>query len=214
METVQKYTKVARIFHWVHTAAFIILVLTGIFLFVPAAGFIAQDSWTRVIHRVAAVLFVVAPLIQIFANPKTTGASIKQAFTWGADDMQWLQAAPRYYFLNDESAMPPQEEMNSGQKLWLTVLLIMAPVFVITGILMWFFKAALPPAVFQWCVFVHDVAFITTFVFLLIHIYLGVIHPLMRTHGGSFRSMVSGSVTAEYAKSHHGKWYNKVVKNE
>jgi formate dehydrogenase subunit gamma len=214
METVQKYTKVARTFHWVHTAAFLILVITGIFLFVPAAGFLAQDSWTRVIHRVAAVIFVVAPLIQVIANPKTTRASIKEAFTWGADDMAWLQAAPRYYFLNDESAMPPQNEMNSGQKLWLTVLFIMAPVFVITGILMWFFKAALSPAVFQWCVFAHDVAFIATFVFLLVHVYLGVIHPLMRTHGGSFRSMVNGSVTAEYAKSHHGKWYNKVVKNE
>ena len=212
METVQKYTKVARIFHWVHTSAFIILVLTGIFLFIPAAGFIAQDSWTRVIHRVAAVLFVVAPLMEIIANPKTAGASIKQAFTWGKDDIEWVKALPRYYFLNDESAMPPQNEMNTGQKMWLTVLLIMGPIFVITGILMWFFKDTLPPGVFQWCVFVHDVAFIATFVFLLIHVYLGVIHPLMRTHGGSFRAMVDGKVTVEYAKSHHGKWYDRISK--
>jgi formate dehydrogenase subunit gamma len=212
METVQKYTKVARIFHWVHTAAFIILVLTGIFLFIPAAGFIAQDSWTRIIHRIAAVLFVVAPLMQIFANPKTAGASIKQAFTWGKDDIEWVKALPQYYFLNDESAMPPQDEMNTGQKMWLTVLLIMGPIFVITGVLMWFFMYSLPPGVFQWCVFVHDVAFIVTFVFLLIHVYLGVIHPLMRTHGGSFRSMVDGKVTVEYAKSHHGKWYDRISK--
>ena len=212
METVQKYTKVARIFHWVHTGAFIILVLTGIFLFIPAAGFIAQDSWTRVIHRVAAVLFIVAPLMEIFANPKTAGAAIKEAFTWGKDDIEWVKALPRYYFLDDESAMPPQNEMNTGQKMWLTVLLIMAPIFVITGILMWFFKDALAPGVFQWCVFVHDVAFIVTFVFLLVHVYLGVIHPLMRTHGGSFRSMVDGKVTVEYAKSHHGKWYNRISK--
>ena len=212
METVQKYTKVARIFHWVHTAAFIILVLTGIFLFIPAAGFIAQDSWTRIIHRVAAVLFVVAPLMQVFANPKTAGASIKQAFTWGKDDLEWVKALPRYYFLGDESAMPPQDEMNTGQKMWLTVLLIMAPIFVITGILMWFFAFTLPSGVFQWCVFVHDVAFIVTFAFLLVHVYLGVIHPLMRTHGGSFRSMVDGKVTVEYAKSHHGKWYDRISK--
>ncbi|MEJ2738891.1 MAG: cytochrome b/b6 domain-containing protein [Dehalococcoidia bacterium] len=212
METVQKYTKVARIFHWVHTGAFIILVLTGIFLFIPAAGFIAQDSWTRVIHRVAAVLFIVAPLMEIFANPKTAGAAIKEAFTWGKDDIEWVKALPRYYFLDDESAMPPQNEMNTGQKMWLTVLLIMAPIFVITGVLMWFFKDVLSPGVFQWCVFVHDVAFIVTFVFLLVHVYLGVIHPLMRTHGGSFRSMVDGKVTVEYAKSHHGKWYNRISK--
>ncbi len=212
METIQKYTKVARVFHWVHTTAFLALVITGIFLFVPALGFLAQDSWSRVIHRIAAVIFVLAPLMQLFANPKTAGASIKQAFTWGKEDLEWLKAAPRYYFLGDESTMPPQPEMNSGQKLWYTMVLILGPVFVITGILMWFFKYSLVSAVFQWCVFVHDAAFIATFLMLLVHIYLGVLHPLMRQHGGSFNSMVGGTVTVEYAKSHHGKWYDEVAK--
>ena len=212
MDTVQKYSKPARIFHWIHTSAFILLVITGIFLFVPAIGFLAQDSWSRIIHRIAAVLFVIAPLIQIFANRKTAMESIKKAFTWGSDDLQWLIAAPRYYFLGDEGSMPPQDEMNTGQKLWYTMLLVLSPIFVITGILMWFFKYMLASAVFQWCVFFHDVAFIAIFLMFLVHIYLGVIHPLMRQHGGSFKSMVNGKVTAEYAKSHHGKWYNRVAK--
>lgn len=211
MATVQKYTKPARIFHWVHSGAFVLLVLTGIFLFMPALGFLAQDSWTRLIHRIAAVIFVVAPLIQMFANRKTAIESIKTAFTWGKDDLEWLQAAPRYYFLGDEAAMPPQPEMNSGQKLWYTLLLIFSPIFVITGILMWFLKYSLPSVVFQWSVFVHDVAFIVVFLMFLVHIYLGVIHPLMRKHGGSFSSMVDGTITTEYAKSHHGKWYERIA---
>ena len=41
---------------------------------------------------------------------------VKQAFTWGAEDIGWLKAAPSYYFLGDESAMPPQGSMNTGQK--------------------------------------------------------------------------------------------------
>ena len=71
MERVQKYTKPARVFHWVHTVAFLLLLITGIILFVPAFGAAAQGSWTRVIHRIGAVIFVIAPLIQIFANGKT-----------------------------------------------------------------------------------------------------------------------------------------------
>jgi formate dehydrogenase subunit gamma len=212
MDKVQKYTKPARVFHWIHTGSVLILIITGIFLFMPASGFLAQDSWSRVVHRIAVVVFVFAPLIQLLANPKTARASIKAAFTWGQNDVAWLKAVPRYYFLGQESAMPPQDEMNTGQKLWYTMLLILGPVFVITGILMWFFANILPQAVFQWCLFVHDVAFIVTFLFLLVHVYLGVIHPLMRTHGGSFSSMVDGTVTVEYAKSHHGKWYDKVAK--
>lgn len=209
---VQKYTKVARIFHWVHTAAFILLVLTGIFLFVnPAAPLLAQDSWSRLIHRIAAVIFILAPLMQLIANRKTATASLKNAFSWGIDDFKWAMAMPQYYFLSNEEAMPPQDEMNTGQKLWFTILLVFSPIFVITGILMWFFKD-LPPAVFQWSLFVHDVAFIVIFLMFLVHVYLGVIHPLMRKHGGSFRAMVDGTVTAEYAKSHHEKWYERITK--
>ncbi|MBM3183482.1 MAG: formate dehydrogenase subunit gamma [Chloroflexi bacterium] len=212
MERVRKYTKPARVFHWVHTGAFLLLVVTGLILFVPALGFLAQDSWTRVIHRIAAVVFVLAPLIQILANKASTKAALKKAFSWGKDDMDWAMAMPRYYFLAEESAMPPQGEMNTGQKLWFVILLIFSPLFVITGILMWFFKYTLPSEVFQWSVFVHDVAFIVVFLMFLVHVYLGVIHPLMRTHGGSFSSMVDGTVTTDYAKSHHGKWYKEIAK--
>ena len=210
-QTVRKYTKVARIFHWVHTGAFLLLVITGIFLFVQA-GLVSQDSWSRLIHRIAAVIFVVAPFVQLFANKKTAVASLKSAFTWGVDDFKWAMAMPRYYFLADEEAMPPQDEMNTGQKMWYFLIVIFSPIFVITGILMWFFKDILPSAVFQWSLFVHDVAFIVIFLMFLVHIYLGVIHPLMRQHGGSFRSMTDGTVTVEYAKSHHGKWYERIIK--
>lgn len=210
-QRVQKYTKVARIFHWVHTATFILLVITGIFLYVNA-GLVAQDSWSRLVHRIAAVIFVLAPLMQLVVNTKTAGASLKTALTWGKDDLDWVMAMPRYYFLADEEAMPPQDEMNTGQKLWFFILLVFSPIFVITGILMWFFKDILPSGVFQWSVFVHDVAFIVVFLMFLVHVYLGVIHPLMRQHGGSFRAMVDGTVTTDYAKSHHGKWYERITK--
>ena len=87
-QRVQKYTKVARIFHWIHTAAFILLVITGIFLYVNA-GLLAQDSWSRLVHRIAAVLFVVAPLMQLIGNGRSAAASLKTAFTWGIDDLNW-----------------------------------------------------------------------------------------------------------------------------
>ena len=213
MDTVRKYTKPARIFHWIHTASFLLLVITGFLLFFPPVAFLAQGSWSRLVHRIAALVFVLAPLIQLIANPKTTFSSIKRAFTWGKDDLDWAMAMPRYYFLSDEAAMPPQDEMNTGQKLWFTLLLVFSPIFAITGILMWFLKAYLPQAIFQWSVFLHDVSFILIILMFFVHVYLGVIHPLMRKHGGSFRAMVDGTITKDYAKSHHEKWYEKVVKS-
>ena len=212
-QEVERYRKPTRILHWIHGGAFVVLFLTGLILFIPQLGILAQDSWTRVIHRIAAVLFVVVPLIYIPLNWKATLRGIKDAFTWGREDIGWLKAAPRYYFLCDEKGMPPQPHMNTGQKMWWFMVIVFGLIFVITGLIMWAFKTVAPAALLQWMVFIHDVAFIATGCMLFVHIYLSVIHPLMRpTRTGAWSSMARGKVSVEYAKSHHGKWYEEITK--
>jgi len=213
-QEVERYRKPTRVLHWIHGVAFVVLFITGLILFIPGISIAAQDSWTRVIHRIAVVFFIVAPLIYIPMNWKATLRGIKEAFTWGKDDMGWLQAAPRYYFLCDEKAMPPQPHMNSGQKLWWLMVIVFGIIFVITGAIMWFGKTEAPPALLQWCVFVHDVAFIATGCMFFVHLYTAVVHPLMHPlRTGPWNSMLGkGTVSAEYAKSHHGKWYDSLSK--
>jgi formate dehydrogenase subunit gamma len=215
-QEVERYRKPTRVLHWVHLCAFVVLFLTGLVLFIPPLAVLAEDSWTRVIHRVAAVVFIIAPLIYMSMNWQATWRGIKEAFTWGADDIAWLYAAPRYYMLSDEKAMPPQPHMNAGQKLWWFIALVFGAVFVITGLIMWFFKESAPVALQQWMILFHDIAFIVAGAMLFVHIYTGVFHPLMlprRT--GPWNSMMSGgTVSVEYAKSHHGKWYDEVAKGK
>lgn len=210
---VERYRKPTRILHWIHSGSFIILFLTGLVLFIPALGFLAEDSWSRIVHRVAAVIFVVIPLIYMVTNWKGTWRGVKDAFVWGAADIGWLKAAPRYYFLNDEETMPPQEHMNTGQKMWWFMAIVSGLVFLVTGLIMWFFKESAPAALLQWMVFVHDIAFIATGCMLFVHIYLSVAHPMMRPlRTGAWNSMVRGKVSVDYAKSHHAKWYDRVTK--
>jgi formate dehydrogenase subunit gamma len=212
-QEVERYRKPTRILHWIHAGAFVALFITGLILFIPGVSLAAQDSWTRLIHRIAIVFFIVAPLIYIPMNWKATLRGIKEAFTWGKDDMDWLQAAPRYYFLCDEEAMPPQPHMNSGQKLWWLMVIVFGVIFVITGAIMLFAKTTAPAALLQWSVFVHDVAFIATGCMFFVHLYTAVVHPLMRPlRTGPWSSMVRGKVSADYAKAHHGKWFDSLSK--
>ncbi len=212
---VERYRKPTRVLHWIHAGAFTILFLTGLILFIPALGFLAQDSWTRLIHRIAAALFIIAPLIYIPLNWKATLRGVKDAFNWGMDDIGWLKAAPRYYFLADEEAMPPQDHMNSGQKMWWLLVIVFSMVFVITGLIMWAFKTVAPAALLEWMVLIHDIAFIVTGAMFFVHIYLSVIHPLMRPlRTGAWSSMARGKVSAHYARSHHAKWYERISKGE
>jgi len=213
VQEVERYRKPTRVLHWIHAGAFVLLFLTGLVLFIPQLGFLAEDSWTRVIHRIAAVLFIVMPLVYIPFNWRATMKGLKEAFTWGGADFGWVQAAPRYYFLCDEEAMPPQEHMNTGQKMWWLMVIVFGLVFVATGLVMWLAKETASAALLQWMVFIHDVAFIATGVMLFVHVYMSVVHPLVRPlKTGSWSSMARGKVSVEYAKSHHGKWYDSLPK--
>ncbi len=210
-QEIERYRKPTRILHWIHAGAFIVLFFTGLVLFVPSLGALAQDSWTRILHRVASVIFIVIPLIYMVTNWKATWRGVKEAFTWGGEDIGWLKAAPRYYFLSDEKIMPPQNHMNSGQKMWWFMVLVFGLVFVITGLIMWALKTTAPPALLQWTVLIHDIAFIATGCMLFVHIYLSVVHPLMRPlQTGAWNSMARGKVSVGYAKSHHAKWYERI----
>ncbi len=206
-QEVVKFRKPIRVLHWVHSGAFVLLFLTGLVLFIPALSFLAEDSWTRIIHRVGAAIFIIAPIIYLILDPKSAGRGLKQAFTWNSDDIGWLKAAPVYYFQGKEKSMPPQDMMNTGQKLWWFIVIVFGVIFVITGAALWFGKESAPAGVLQWMVFVHDVSFIVTGGMFFIHIYTGVFHPLMTE---SWNAMTGGKISTEYAKTHHEKWYMEI----
>jgi formate dehydrogenase subunit gamma len=143
------------------------------------------------------------------AKPRRSMQFVKEIFTWGKDDIGWLKAAPDYYFGGDERKMPPQPDMNSGQKLWAVVAFLSAIGFILTGTLMWFFKTSIPAELFQWATIIHDLCFIVAGAMLLVHLYLGAIHPRMTE---SLKSMISGKLSVKFAKSHYGKWYEEKTK--
>lgn len=208
---VEKYRKPIRILHWIHSGAFVLLFLTGLILFIPGLGFLAEDSWTRIIHRIGAAVFIIIPLIYLIVNPKSALHGIKMAFTWGSDDIGWIKALPAYYFQGDESKMPPQGEMNTGQKLWWLIVVVFGLLFVITGLIMWFAKTSASPGLLQGMVILHDISFIVAGAMFFVHIYNGVFHPLFNE---AWAAITGGKVSAEYAKKHHGKWYAEVTKGK
>ena len=208
---VERFRLRSRWFHWIIVASFLTLGITGLFLYVPQLGPVAQDGYTRLIHRIAAVLFIAAPIIYFLIAPMGTLRFLKEVFTWGLDDIKWLKAAPDYYFGGDQSKMPPQPHMNTGQKLYALVVVLGGIGFVVTGLILWLAKGSVSSEGFLAVVLLHDVLFIGVGSFMLVHFYLGVIHPRMTE---SMRSMVTGKVSVDYAKSHHGKWYNETLKVE
>jgi formate dehydrogenase subunit gamma len=199
-----------RLVHWLHTGAFALLMLTGIMIYVPwfsrtmASG---EGGYViRLLHRVGAVAFMLVPVIYIFFTPREWAAAMKRIFTWGKEDLGWARAAPAYYFLGDEEAMPPQDKYNTGQKLFYLVVVLCMAAFIGTGLVMWFGKGAVPAWMFQWSVFVHDLCTVAYGAFFLVHFVLSVMHPLMK---GAINGMLFGWMPEEYVKHHHAKYYQQ-----
>ena len=207
---VGRYRKPARVLHWVCAAAFVALFTTGIIRFISSQGELAPGGWLYVLHLVAGVVFIAVPVIYFLMNRKASLMAIRYTLTWGKEDLDWMKAAPQYYYLCDERAMPPQGYLNTLQKMWLLLVIVSGLAFAISGFIMWAFKTIAPAELLQFMLFLHDIAFITTGTMLLVDIYISVLHPMSGPMNmGAWSAITRGKVSAEYARSHHGKWYQE-----
>lgn len=203
---IPKYTFVERLLHWVHTASFLPLGLTGLVLFLPTLQPLAQGEageWMRLVHRLAAVLFIGEPVLYGILQPYRLWMHVKE-FSFDRYDMGWVKNAFGYYVLGKHEVMPPQGRFNTGEKMNGMVMIVTWALFVVTGLIMWFGKGIVSAGLFRWMVVLHDVTMVAALCMFLVHLFLAVAHPLM---WAALVSMRFGVTSASYAAEHHARWY-------
>lgn len=206
IQWIPKYTLMERIVHWVHTATFVPLAITGMILYFPFLQPLAQGAageTFRLIHRISAIFFGLVPIIYAIIQPRRFLLNLRE-FLPEKEDIGWLKGALPYYLFGRHEAMPPQGRFNAGEKLNGLVMIIAWVVFGITGLIMWFGKGVVSPVVFRWAVLFHDLAMIASVCMFIVHFYLAVAHPLM---WAALVSMRFGVTSAEYAAEHHARWF-------
>ncbi len=204
---IPKYTTVERFLHWIHTASYIPLALTGFVLFAPWLQPLAQGAagtYLRLIHRIAAVFFGGVPIAYALLQPRRMLFNVREFLSFSKYDLLWLRGAFPYYVLGRHADMPPQPRFNTGERLTAIVLVLGTILFGITGLTMWFLKGVVPAWLFQLMVIGHDLMFVITFIMFMVHFYLAVVHPMMWQ---SLVSMRYGVVSESYAREHHAMWY-------
>jgi formate dehydrogenase subunit gamma len=204
---IPKYTTLERLLHWVHTATFLPLALTGFVIFAPFLQSVAQSQsgiQIRLIHRIAAVFFGGVPVIYTILQPRRMWMNLREFLTFSKYDLLWLKAAFPFYVLGRHEDMPPQPRFNTGERMTAVIMVLGTIVFGITGLSMWFLKGIMSAGLYQVMVIGHDVMFIVTFAMFMIHFYLAVVHPMMWQ---SLVSMRYGVVSESYAREHHAMWY-------
>ncbi len=139
-----------RAFHWVVAVAFFILALSGLVLYTPTFSTLAADSWTRIIHRVAAVSL--ASIIVVYA-----ATNRHAALAWLIDAAFWTAGS---------SANP-----DTWKRRHKTLITVGVALLAVTGFIQWFLKDALPRDAFFPFVMLHDILFFSAIIVLLLHVY-------------------------------------------
>jgi len=191
-----------RVLHWSVAFSFILSLLSGFAIYSPwlfhwLTPLFGGGPMTRFLHPWFGLVFDIFFLFQ-FLN-----WSVPMA--WTDVDRRWTRRV-REYASNREKLEPEDTGFfNGGQKLYFWAIVVSAVLFLITGVLMWF-DDAVPRWLVALSYVIHDIAAVVMLGGFIIHIYEGT-----AAQPGTFQSMTNGTVTEDWAWTHHPGWYAAVT---
>lgn len=200
---VVRYSATDRINHWVVAITFIMLVLSGLALFHPAFFFLSHlfggGPWTRILHPFIGVVMFVAFLgliVRFWSNNYITQA-----------DREWQKHFGEI-LANKATNLPPIGKYNIGQKYLFWSLIVIFPILVISGFIIWrpYFAPFFPIPVIRLGALIHAVMAFIAIVTIIVHVYAAIWTK------GTIRAMTRGTVTVAWAKYHHLLWYKEISK--
>lgn len=199
--SVIRYKLVQRIGHWVNAAAFLVLLITGFFLFFSPFAPLGSHA-SRFLHRVAAVVLMLGPIFYFLFDREDFLHLLKASFTYDKNDMIWLMKMP-FYFIGLAEGLPPQGQINAGQRIHHAFTIIFYNLVAWSGLLLWVGKEALPYQLFIGSLMVHDVSMIVLTVLMIGHMYFTFVY-------GALSGMITGRISATYARVEHPLWVEEL----
>ena len=187
--TLLRWSRTERTVHWVHAAAFLVLLGSGLCLYLPSlAELVSRRPLLKEIHLYTAASWAGALLL---------------IFVLG-DRRSLLRTA------REVDRLDPSGRMNRAQQLNTIATAAFAILFAISGFLLWYgerdtrFRFASTLLVHDWLMYVSLVLFLG-------HLYYALILPSTRH---SLSGMTRGWVREDWAKRRHPRWVAALRQND
>ena len=197
-----RYRRAQRIVHGVMASSFLILLITGLALVWGPLAFIAAGGWSRYLHRIAAVGFMSVPFLYLFTDRAGAKEVLVDSFKYDKDDVAWFKHMYRYA-IGKTANMPPQGRLNAGQKLHHSAVIVFSAVIVVSGLILWWFKADLSTAMLSWTAIIHDLSMLALTLLLVGHVFFTYVYT-------AWSSMGTGYVSKEDMELEHSKWVDEI----
>jgi len=197
-DQIVRFTRAQRWLHWTTATLFLVLLATGMTLYVPALSrLVGRRVLVKDIHVYSGLLLPV-PLVVAYAGAwrDEVRHDVRRLARWSVDDRRWLTSLGR-------RGRQRLGKFNAGQKLNAIFVAGCIPVMLATGgIMRWF-----DPFPLAWrtgATFVHDWFALALLVVIIGHIGKALSDPV------SLRAMAEGTVPARHVERHHPRWWAEV----
>jgi formate dehydrogenase subunit gamma len=194
--TIHRFSRTERALHWVHAAAFFVLLGSGLVLYLPSLStLVGRRGFVKDVHFDTGLAWMAAiALILLLGDRRGLRETAREIEVFDRDDQLWLKRLPR-----------PQGRFNAGQKVNAVLTASFAVLFAVSGILLWYGERN-NSFRFASTILLHDGLMYISIVLVVGHLYLAVIHPATRH---SLQGMTTGSVRTSWAREHHRKWVDR-----
>jgi formate dehydrogenase subunit gamma len=189
----RRFSRTERAAHWVHASAFLILLSSGLVLYLPSLSErVSRRPLVKAIHLWTAVAWIAALTLVVLAGDRAgLRRTLRELDRFDADDRRWLRGG-----------RAPQGRFNAGQKLNAAISAALSVLFAVSGLLLWYGERDTRFR-FASTLLLHDGLMYLFLVLLVGHLYLAVIHPSTRH---ALRGITLGTVDEDWARRHHRKW--------
>lgn len=193
-----RHTAAVRLTHWLVAIFFFLALLTGFVLFTPyfagLAGVFGGGAMVRTLHPWFSLGFVAAAffLYRYWKNPMKKEPG----------DEEWKDNFGAY--MRYERELQNVGKYNAGQKIYFWAVVWGALAFLASGVIMWF-PTTFPYFLRTIAYWLHEITFFAFTIGIIYHVYMST-----TAMPGTLRAMTRGTVTRQWAKWHHPRWYRDI----
>ena len=201
--TVQRWSAFERALHWYTAILFIILTITGLSLMfgrtvlIPLLGkdgFALYAGFAKDLHNYLGPAFAIGLLLEILIWFRHNIPN--------RHDLKWLAKGGGMI----GKAHAPAGRMNAGEKIWFWLLCTVGVVMVVAGGVLDFPNFGQTREQMQLAHLIHVAGAFILIAVAFGHIYIGTLGT-----EGAFEGMAKGQVDVQWAKQHHGLWYEELM---
>lgn len=206
---IKRHDAFARANHWAFSVGGVVLMITGLFIFIPALANLVGYPVVKtasIIHRIFAVPFIAVPVLSWLIRPSNLTHTMKNLFMkWDADDKEFMVKFFPYLLNPKKYHMPKQQFVKSGQRLSDIVMYLCILGISVSGIFLWIGASIAPTPLYAFWRLIHNLTFFGIAAMFPIHVFFGggIFQPYRRLARVMFGD---GYVSESDALYHWGHW--------